>query len=270
MLRLAWAGLRSRAARRLRSPAPPPPAEDPGSAPMRFEWRREGPAERLRLELPRLDFGGRLLDQRYRRASSRRLRKRGTFTGRCWCSIPTAARCWARSRSAAPSAASKWSPPSARPCRCRRLRHGERRAALAPNANCESMCAFLLLAGSRRYVPPQAQVLVHQIWLGKKRKNALEFELFGRGAQHRPARHRAAGAIHRRDGRRGRAARNGIADTALGAALSRSPPKRSQRMRLNTVAMRCSIAIAADHNIGRAGGPPHRWRRSGHPAPSRD
>ncbi len=36
------------------------------------------------------------------------------------------------------------------------------------------MCAFLLLAGSRRYVPPQAHVLVHQIWLGKKRKQALE------------------------------------------------------------------------------------------------
>ena len=52
--------------------------------------------------------------------------------------------------------------------------NGERRAALAPNGNCESMCAFLLLAGSHRYVPPQAQVLVHQIWLGKKRKQALE------------------------------------------------------------------------------------------------
>jgi hypothetical protein len=36
------------------------------------------------------------------------------------------------------------------------------------------MCAFLLLAGKERYVPPQAQVLVHQIWLGKKRKQALE------------------------------------------------------------------------------------------------
>ena len=36
------------------------------------------------------------------------------------------------------------------------------------------MCAFLLLAGTRRFVPPQAQVLVHQIWLGKKRKTALE------------------------------------------------------------------------------------------------
>jgi hypothetical protein len=51
---------------------------------------------------------------------------------------------------------------------------GDRRARLAPSGTCESMCAFLLLAGTRRHVPPQAQVLVHQIWLGKKRKNALE------------------------------------------------------------------------------------------------
>ena len=51
---------------------------------------------------------------------------------------------------------------------------GDRRATLSPNASCESMCAFLLLAGTHRYVPPQAHVLVHQIWLGKKRKTALE------------------------------------------------------------------------------------------------
>jgi len=48
------------------------------------------------------------------------------------------------------------------------------RAVLSPRANCESMCAFILLGGTRRYVPPEAQVLVHQIWLGKKRKQALE------------------------------------------------------------------------------------------------
>jgi hypothetical protein len=53
-------------------------------------------------------------------------------------------------------------------------RDGDRRATLSPDGNCESMCAFLLLAGERRYVPPQAHVLVHQIWLGKKRKQALE------------------------------------------------------------------------------------------------
>jgi hypothetical protein len=50
----------------------------------------------------------------------------------------------------------------------------ERRSALSPNGSCESMCAFLLLAGTSRYVPPEARVLVHQIWLGKKRKQALE------------------------------------------------------------------------------------------------
>src|SRR5260370_31685209 len=51
---------------------------------------------------------------------------------------------------------------------------GDRRGTLSPDGNCESMCAFLLLAGARRSVPPQAHVLVHQIWLGKKRKQALE------------------------------------------------------------------------------------------------
>jgi hypothetical protein len=51
---------------------------------------------------------------------------------------------------------------------------GVPRATLSPKANCESMCAFLLLAGMRRYVPPQAHVLVHQIWLGNKAKRALE------------------------------------------------------------------------------------------------
>jgi hypothetical protein len=50
----------------------------------------------------------------------------------------------------------------------------QNRATLKPETRCESMCAFLLLAGKQRYVPPQAQVLVHQIWLGKKRKQALE------------------------------------------------------------------------------------------------
>jgi hypothetical protein len=47
-------------------------------------------------------------------------------------------------------------------------------SALGPDGRCESMCVFLLLAGTSRYVPPEARVLVHQIWLGKKRKRALE------------------------------------------------------------------------------------------------
>jgi hypothetical protein len=48
------------------------------------------------------------------------------------------------------------------------------RAALASKATCESMCAFILLGGTRRYVPPEARVMVHQIWLGSKAKKALE------------------------------------------------------------------------------------------------
>jgi hypothetical protein len=46
---------------------------------------------------------------------------------------------------------------------------GERRARLLPRAYCESMCAFVLLAGVERHVPAEARVLVHQIWLGDRR-----------------------------------------------------------------------------------------------------
>ena len=49
---------------------------------------------------------------------------------------------------------------------------GAARARLSPRADCESMCAFVLLAGSRRYVPPEANVRVHQIWLGDRRDDA--------------------------------------------------------------------------------------------------
>ncbi|HWM83201.1 MAG TPA: hypothetical protein VNQ56_14170 [Pseudolabrys sp.] len=40
---------------------------------------------------------------------------------------------------------------------------------LDPHADCESMCAFVLLAGVRRHVPEEAGVLVHQIWIGDRR-----------------------------------------------------------------------------------------------------
>src|SRR5581483_8344331 len=43
------------------------------------------------------------------------------------------------------------------------------RVKLSPRADCESMCAFVLLAGVHRYVPPEARVMVHQIWLGDRR-----------------------------------------------------------------------------------------------------
>ena len=39
---------------------------------------------------------------------------------------------------------------------------------MSPEAYCESMCVFLLLSGKSRYVPEQAHVRVHQIWLGDR------------------------------------------------------------------------------------------------------
>lgn len=46
------------------------------------------------------------------------------------------------------------------------------RANVSAQASCESMCAFVLLGGVRRYVLPESRVLVHQIWLGDRRDDA--------------------------------------------------------------------------------------------------
>lgn len=46
---------------------------------------------------------------------------------------------------------------------------GDLRVVLSPRADCESMCAFVLLAGVQRTVPAEARVMVHQIWLGDRR-----------------------------------------------------------------------------------------------------
>jgi hypothetical protein len=48
---------------------------------------------------------------------------------------------------------------------------GTPRAKLSPRADCESMCAFVLVAGIHRVVPAQARVMVHQIWLGDRRED---------------------------------------------------------------------------------------------------
>ena len=49
--------------------------------------------------------------------------------------------------------------------------HDVRRGKLSPQADCESMCAFLVIAGIHRFVPPEARVMVHQIWLGDRRED---------------------------------------------------------------------------------------------------
>ena len=48
---------------------------------------------------------------------------------------------------------------------------GLKRARITPRADCESMCAFVLLAGVHRTVPDEARVMVHQIWLGDRRND---------------------------------------------------------------------------------------------------
>jgi len=45
------------------------------------------------------------------------------------------------------------------------------RGRFVPDADCESMCAFVLLGGVHRSVPPEARVMVHQIWLGDRRED---------------------------------------------------------------------------------------------------
>jgi hypothetical protein len=173
MLRTLWAALALACGGALASAAPPAPLDSSGSAPMRFEWRHEGPADTcgsncrvwisavgyITPDTPR-EFEKFAKDPLVRGAVLVLDSDGGSVLGtlalgrtiRSLDMITTIGK-----TTPLPSAAD-----------------GIRRAKLTPNGSCESMCAFLLLAGTRRYVPPQAQVLVHQIWLGKKRKNALE------------------------------------------------------------------------------------------------
>ena len=151
--------------------ASPAPAENSGDAPMRFEWRQEGPADVCRAkcrkwisavgyitaDTPR-DFEAFARDSDVRGAVLVLDSDGGSVLGtialgraiRNLQMVTTIGRTIPIAGGAEP------------------------RARLSPDASCESMCAFLLLAGAQRYVPPQAQVMVHQIWLGKKRKQALE------------------------------------------------------------------------------------------------
>ncbi len=49
---------------------------------------------------------------------------------------------------------------------------GGERSGILSEAYCESMCAFLLLSGTRRVIPDGAHIRVHQIWLGDRVDNA--------------------------------------------------------------------------------------------------
>src|SRR5262249_19466409 len=158
----------------------PTPPDESASAPMRFEWRREGPAEAcgpdcrvwisasgyITADTPR-EFEAFTKDPNTRGAVLVLDSDGGSVLGTLALGRGTGR--WGRTIRNPERA-----PRGGRPPRLPPPRAGDRRATLYPNGNCESMCAFLLLAGARRYVPPQAHVLVHQIWLGKKRKQAQD------------------------------------------------------------------------------------------------
>jgi hypothetical protein len=173
MLRLVWAGLALACGALQVVAAPPPPAQEPANASMRFELRREGPAEdcgsNCRVWVSAIGYLTSETPREFE-AFAQKNDIRGTVLvldsdGGSVLGTIALGRAIRRLEMVTTVGKTVPLPPTAQ---------GERRAKLAPNASCESMCAFLLLAGSRRYVPPQAQVLVHQIWLGKKRKNALD------------------------------------------------------------------------------------------------
>ena len=55
----------------------------------------------------------------------------------------------------------------------RRTKGGARLGEINPRVDCQSMCTFVLLGGVKRSVPIDARVLVHQIWLGDRREDAV-------------------------------------------------------------------------------------------------
>ena len=149
------------------------PADD-GSAPMRFEWRREGPAEACGSDCRVWISATGYITADTPREFEAFAKDPNVREGRFWCSTRMEGRSSAPSRLAGSIRSLDMVTTIGRTTPMPGSANDDRRATISPNGNCESMCAFLLLAGSRRYVPPEAHVLVHQIWLGKKRKQALE------------------------------------------------------------------------------------------------
>jgi len=151
----------------------PPPTDESGGAPMRFEWRHEGPTDAcapncrvwisavgyITAETPK-EFEAFARDPNVRGAVVVFNSDGGSVLG------TLALGRMIRNLDMITTVGKSNKLPA--------IGRNERFATLSPHGTCESMCAFLLLAGVRRYVPPEARVLVHQIWLGKKRKQALE------------------------------------------------------------------------------------------------
>ncbi len=146
----------------------PVPVQDIRSLPMRFEWRQEGPADQcgkhcriwisavgaITADTPR-DFDAFLKGRDARGATMVLDSEGGSTLGAL--ALGRTVRALAMTTTVGHSSD---------------LPGRDARATLSPRADCESMCTFVLLAGVKRYVPPEARVLVHQIWLGDRRNDA--------------------------------------------------------------------------------------------------
>ena len=91
------------------------------------------------------------------------------------------------------------------------------RVTFSPQADCESMCAFVLLGGVRRTVPAESRVMVHQIWLGDRREDPTAA---GYSAEDLVLVQRDIGRLARYTADMGairRLARGCVADSAVGA-----------------------------------------------------
>jgi hypothetical protein len=144
-----------------------PPTETP---PMRFEWVREGPVEacgdkcrewiaavgRITGDTPR-DFEAFARTRDLRGTTLVLDSSGGTMSG---LALGRAIRKLGISTSVGKTLALPAS------------EDGQKRATLLPKASCASMCAFVLLGGTRRHVPSEARVLVHQIWPSAKRDDS--------------------------------------------------------------------------------------------------
>ncbi len=156
------------------SPQAPTPGLQPADAkpPMRFEWVREGPADKCRNHCREwISASGRIIpnttrsfvefmQQRQVRGATVVIESDGGAVG----ASMALGRLFRQLGIATTVGRTKKLPVAA---------DGSDRAELSAAAICASMCPFVVLGGSRRHIPPEARVLVHQIWPRLKRDDAV-------------------------------------------------------------------------------------------------
>ena len=261
MLRLLWAAFALACGVALAYAASPAPPDNSGSAPMRFEWRQEGPADicgancrvwisavgYITADTPR-EFEAFAKDPKVRGAVLVLDSDGGSVLG------TLALGRMIRSLDMITTIGKSTSLP--------RAAGRDARATLSPNGNCESMCAFLLLAGTQPLRAAAGAGARSPDLARQEAQAGAGVQLFRRGAQHRAARHRAAGAIHDRDGRRRRSAGDRLAHSAMGAAV---PALRRRASAHAAHHRRCAVRAASSRAPRRRR---RRWRPSVSRAPS--